>query len=168
MLDRRLGVPCARQARDSNGPVPYVASIALKPPLLIERGCITSFKSIASLDHTDQEVEAFVRVALSQRFNSDTASIPGYLSQAEEDYRIQEQKELGSRNMTQKIIVNSVKVKDGVGIVDTDRLISVGSVRSAFSFPLSITLSTVSRTEGNPYGLVLTQTMAPKPEETHK
>jgi len=33
MLDRRLGVPCARQARDSNGPVPYVASIAFRMAL---------------------------------------------------------------------------------------------------------------------------------------
>ena len=57
------------------------------------------------------------------------------------------------RKLKQKVIVNAVELKDGKAYVDSDRLISVGKVRSAFVFPLVVSLESVSRSMENPYGL---------------
>ena len=55
--------------------------------------------------------------------------------------------------MKQIVVVNKVELKDGKAYVDSDRLISVGKVRSAFIFPLILNLESVNRSINNPYGL---------------
>lgn len=139
--------------------------LALKDPLVIERGCASRAVSLATGNqHSASEVETFVREAVAQRFNSDSAPVPGALSSEEEMRRAGEQKELSARGMTQKVIVTSVKPSGDTVAVDTDRLISVGSIRSAFSFPLIILLASTTRSESNPYGLTLVKISQPKVE----
>jgi hypothetical protein len=129
--------------------------LALRDALIIERACYSRSLTVASTQRTEGEVEAFVREALGQRFDTDAVLVPGMMSTEEENFRKQEQEGLKSSRMTQRIIVNKVTSdKDGV-TVDADRLIAVGSVRSAFVFPLSLALSSTTRNDSDPYGLVL-------------
>lgn len=139
--------------------------LALKPPLVVDRECRSeAAKLVSGSDHTAQEIETFVRAAITARFNSDAQLIPGYLAAEEETSRLAEQKELSNRGITQKVIITSVKVAGDTAAIDADRLISVGSIRSAFPFPLTAILSSITRTEINPYGLVLSKISPPKVE----
>ena len=142
------------------------AKLALKPPLVIDRECRSvSAKLAPATDHTTHEIEVFVRDALAARFNSDAVPMPGYLSPDEEASRAVEQKELSSRNMTQKVIMNGVKVTGDAVTIDADRLISVATIRSALPFQLTATLVSITRTDSNPYGLTLSKIAPRKTEE---
>ncbi|MGK5085322.1 hypothetical protein WDW37_18710 [Bdellovibrionota bacterium FG-1] len=141
------------------------ARLALKEPLVIERGCLSRTVSLTpGNQHSATEIETFVREAITQRFNSDWAPQPGFLSPDEEAQRLAEQKELSARGMTQKVIVNGVKSSNDTVTLDADRLISVGSIRSAFLFSLTLTLASTPRSESNPYGLMLIKISQPKGE----
>lgn len=136
--------------------------LALKQPLVFERACYTrALNPSPTVRHSATEVEAFVKEALGQRFNSDVTVIPGFISQDEERFKFQEQQELKKREMSQKIVVNAVKLDGSTAFVDTDRVISVGKIRSALAFPLTLTLTSGTRTDSNPYGLVVTKISAP-------
>ena len=133
------------------------AKVALRDPLVIERACLTSVASMTASVHTPAEIEAFVKEALRQRFDSDATPSSDYLSIEEFKARTKEQDELGRRQMRQRLVVNTV-ARDGDAVtVDCDRLIAIGAVRSAFAFPLSIRVGTLTRSNSNPYGLVLTK-----------
>ena len=126
---------------------------SFKPPLLIEKGCYNKVKQAVSDKHSETEIEAFIKWALGQRFNSDEVLVKDVLSYKESKKRKVEFKEIKHRKLKQKVIVNAVELKDGKAYVDSDRLISVGKVRSAFVFPLVVSLESVSRSMENPYGL---------------
>ncbi|MCX6117352.1 MAG: hypothetical protein NT027_07420 [Proteobacteria bacterium] len=136
---------------------------ALKEPLIIDRGCSSKAIAATSQVRTEQEVTAFLKEALSQRFDT-SASDVGYLSDQEAHFRQDEQKKLKSSGLTQAISTANLKInqtpnaesKDKISI-DTDRVISVGDVRSAFRFPLTLRTIAVNRTAANPYGLILDQ-----------
>jgi hypothetical protein len=131
------------------------AKLSLKEPFIVERGCITKAAQIGSTQHSQNEIEAFLKEALAMRFNNNSPITPGYLSTAETSVREGEIKELSNRNMIQKVILNSIKIDGDSVTADCDRLVSVGQVRSALPFALSISLATVPRNEANPYGLVI-------------
>lgn len=137
------------------------AQLAFRKPLIIERACYDQALEFSSSAHTHEEIETFVREVIRQRFNSDATPIPDYLGIEEESARTQEQKELGSRNMTQTIIVRSMKIIGNSITIDTDRLISVEQIRSAFPFQLMATLATTTRTAANPYGLQIVKIVTP-------
>jgi hypothetical protein len=129
------------------------AKLSLRDPLIIERSCFSKALSVASNQHTSQEIEAFVREALAQRFNSESTEV-FLLSSDEQTNRTQEEKEMNTRGMKQRLIVNSVKADGNTVQVDADRLISVGQIRSALPFPLTVIITTASRSQSNPYGLL--------------
>ncbi len=131
--------------------------LALRAPLLIERGCVTD-TLIGQPDsgiHDRTEVEKFVRLALPERFDTGGSISAGFFSLQEEGFRAQEQKDLSSRGMIQRILINRVEVNGETVKIDADRLISVGQVRSALPFPIQVTLSHQKRSEANPYGLLI-------------
>ena len=105
--------------------------------------------------HTSVEIEAFVKEALRHRFDTDATPNAEFLSVDEFRLRAKEQDELQRRQMRQRVLVNGVTKNGDAITVDSDRLISVGTIRSAFTFPLTLTISSVTRSEANPYGLVL-------------
>lgn len=142
-----------------------LAFTASAPPVVVERGCVSRELKGSPATQTETEVEAFVKEALSQRFDSEAVASTAYLSLDELAARERDTRELENRKMRQRIFVNTVK-RDGDRVaVDADRLISVGAIRSALVFPLALTLGRVSRTEANPYGLVLIQVESKKPDE---
>ncbi len=67
--------------------------------------------------------------------------------------------------MRQKIVVQDIKFDGERILVDADRLIAVGDIRSAFRLPLELKLGTVSRSAANPHGLLLERVISLKTEE---
>jgi len=140
--------------------------LALKAPLLIDRGCISrAVDPSADKQRSTAEIEAFLREAVPMRFNTDAIVKPEFLSADETKFREQEQDALKHREMGQKVIVNSVKVDGGSAIIDADRVISVGKIRSALPLPLTVSLTSIARSEGNPYGLMVNQFSKPAEEQ---
>ena len=139
--------------------------LALKDPIVIERGCYSKPGQPGDGKRTTVEIEAFLREALSQRFDSSSVTHDGCLSEDEQFLRAKEQKELQSRKLTQKVVLNSFVVDGGSATVDSDRLISVGDVRSAFRFSLTVKIESVTRSMGNPYGLVISEIKAIEKKE---
>lgn len=128
---------------------------AFKEPLVIERGCFSNIAPTQSQVQTPQEIEAFVREIVAERFNSNAIVVNDYFALEELKARDSEQVELKRRDIKQSVVVNSV-IKQGDGyIVDVDRILSVGKIRSAFQMPMVVTIAKATRTSGNPYGLVV-------------
>lgn len=129
--------------------------MTFKDSVIIERGCFSRSLQPTNDEHSKQEIENFLREALSQRFDSLVMATDGMLSPDELKLRALEQKEFTTRNMKQRLFVNSVsEAADGFK-VDADRMISVGEVRSAFKFSLLVKLESKSRSVSNPYGLLV-------------
>lgn len=139
--------------------------LALKSPLIIERGCFSKGVMPGSTERSAEEIEAFAKEAVHQRFDSEASVNRSYFSEAEFSARIQEQKELSTRSMNQVLIVRSVKTNGNTLTIDADRLISVAQIRSAFAFPLTATLISTSRSESNPYGLQIQAFIPQKMEQ---
>lgn len=125
-----------------------------KEPLIIERSCYSKAVEIIGSQQTKEEVESFIRQALSQRFDSDVKSVE-LMDTELRDLKNKEQEDLTSRQMRQFVHMNSLSGDRGNFAVDADRVISVGNIRSALRFPLTIKVAAVPRTASNPYGLLL-------------
>jgi len=128
---------------------------ANRPPLLIERSCYTKAVESSDTTHSVSEIKAFMDLSLRARFDSNSTSSELFLSPSELENRNKEQATFSSKKMRQTIIVNSMKIDKSNILVDADRVISVGSIRSAFAFPLKVELTKVSRSALNPWGLIL-------------
>lgn len=138
---------------------------AFKEPLVIERGCFSAVSATQSQAQTPQEIEAFLSEAIAERFNSNAVVVGDYFALEELKARDNEQTELARREIKQKVVVNSV-MKQGDGyLVDADRILSVGKIRSAFQMPMTVTVAKATRTSGNPYGLVVVRVVPIKAED---
>jgi hypothetical protein len=142
--------------------------LALRDPIVIERECFSKAMTPMSTKHTSAEIDAFIRVAIGKRFDSDATDYQVYLSDAESGFRGKEQTELSKRGMSQRIIVNSTKVDGSNVTVDADRLIAVGKIKSVLPLPVTVNISTTDRTAANPYGLVMRRVSQIKQEEESK
>jgi hypothetical protein len=140
---------------------------AFKDPLIIERGCYSSLLAATSRqDPTKEEVEGFLRESISQRFDTDANVQADIISLDEISNRSTEQEELKRRSIRQRVLVNSVAAKGDDYLVDADRLLSVGQLRAALSFPLTVKIERAARSQSNPYGLVLLKVSAQNSEGT--
>ena len=126
-----------------------------KDPLVIEKGCYSRVIDKVLPTPTDDEIKVFLEEAIKARFNSNWSN-PGLLSHEQIVFRDKEQRELEKQKMYQTVIVNDVKLTNDNITVDSDRMIAVGEIRSSFKFPLKIQLKSETRSDGNPYGLILT------------
>jgi hypothetical protein len=133
------------------------AKLGLKDPLVIERGCVSQTAKVVLAKTTDDEVKAFLKEVLPMRFTTSVQPRAAYFAPAQLKARTSEQDDLGKKGMRQTVIVNSITIRGDSVRVDTDRIIAVDKIRSAFPFPLDVSLSKTSRAEDNPYGLVLTK-----------
>ena len=133
------------------------AKLALRNPIVIERACFSSVVEPKSSAPTNIEVEAFINEVVQGRFNTETTPNSEMMTLDEVKLRAKEQDELMRRQIKQRIVINSINRSQDTVVIDADRLISVGTIRSVLPFPLSVTLSSVKRTQANPYGLVATK-----------
>ena len=143
-------------------------SLAMREPLVFERECFTKAIAPVSSQPTNEEIERFVRLALGKRFDTDALDVPVYLSGSELSVRNKEVEDLSKKGMSQKVIVNSVKIDQGKITVDADRIITVGKIRSALPLPLALRIKSTDRSIGNPYGLVLADVSLITTEEKKK
>lgn len=138
--------------------------LALREPLVVERSCFNRALKTVDPRRTKEEIEAFVRIALEMRFNTDAKAANEMIANAEVVNRTQEQKELASRQIRQRLVINSVGVEDSDVTVEADRLLTVGSIRSALPMSLKVRVESQERTDSNPYGLILTNVKQAKTE----
>lgn len=131
--------------------------LGFREPIIIERSCYSKMVGAASTQHSKEEIDAFVRLALSQRFDFGVEPSPEIISAEELGFKKQEQQDLASKNMIQKVLVGSVQVNGETIKVEVDRIIAVGQIRSALAFPLTVTVASTTRTASNPYGLMATR-----------
>lgn len=132
--------------------------LSFKDAVIIERGCSSRTIQPVKDEHSKMEIEYFLKEALSQRFDTQVQATDGLLSPDELKLRDQEQKEFLSRNMKQRVILNSATESSDGFKLETDRIISVGEVRSAFKFSLLVKLESKARSLSNPYGLLVVST----------
>jgi len=132
-----------------------IASLASKDALVVERGCFSKTTGARAKDPTQDEIRAFLNESLPLRFDSGAYLKNGFLSLEELAAREKEQAILKERQMIQKILINDVRFEGKEIFVTTDRLISIGKVKSALPLELKVLVQQTNRTESNPYGLIL-------------
>lgn len=142
-----------------------LVSVASREPLLIERACYDKSLRPSSSKHTDEEMESFVRVVLQKRFDTDALDAQVFLAGDEYATRLKELDEFAKKGMSQRVVVNTVKLGANGATVDADRILSIGKIRSALPLPLSLKIMKTDRSDGNPYGLILTDTKLISTEE---
>lgn len=130
--------------------------VSMKDPLIIERACFSKSLTLANAVPTKEETAIFLEIALRARFDSD-AQDPRFLTADQLMARVHEQSELSKQKLTQKILLNKVDAaEDGTLSVDADRFIATGEVRTVLRFPLKVEIAKIARSDGNPYGLLIT------------
>jgi hypothetical protein len=129
--------------------------LGLRDPIIVERACFSSVIGSVKIPHTQAEIESLAKLALEHRFNSDAVDNASFISTSELLNRNKEQEELKSKTITQKILINGLKVEGTKVVVDADRLLASGKIKSVVSFPLQVELIENNRTPSNPYGLLL-------------
>ncbi|MBI4402590.1 MAG: hypothetical protein HY537_00425 [Deltaproteobacteria bacterium] len=132
-----------------------VINLALRAPLVIERECWSKAVQTVQNKQTAQEIENFLRFAIPKRFDTDASDAKVFLDSEELGFRTVEQEDLTRKGMKQKVIVDSIQISEKEIVVDTDRILTLGAVRSSIPFLLSVQILATPRTAANPYGLVL-------------
>ncbi len=132
-----------------------VVRLAIREPLIVERECVSRTLLPVQTKQTASEIEAFLFQNLSKRFDSDAVDPRNFLGDDEFGYRLKEQEDLSRKGMKQKVFPTTVTVSEKGAVVEADRILSVGGIRSDVPFTLGIQLSSTSRTPGNPYGLLM-------------
>ncbi len=134
-----------------------LTTFALKKPLVFERGDRTRTVKLEDAGASELEVLQFVKTALLQRFDSNMSIDENLFVIGEIKNRQSEIKEMNSRNIEQKIIVNQVTVTDESAIVNADRIIKIGQVKTILPFLLNVKIVAVDRSSHNPYGLKVSE-----------
>lgn len=132
-----------------------LARLAVRQPLLLERECGTRYISPVDQKHTSREIDSFIKTAVPLRFDTEAADFRSLLSDDEAGFRIKEQDELKKKSISQRVLVNSIKADGDFYVVDTDRVLSSGKVRSALPLIVKVQLASVGRSVSNPFGLIL-------------
>ena len=141
----------------------------MKDPIVIERGCDSKIAEIQSANQTKAEIENFIKISLSARFDSILKNDPAiYLTENLQTARMKEQSELKNKSIDQRVIVRSIKFDQDKYFVEADRLISIGKVRTAVPLDLTVNISSKVRSVSNPYGLILTMVDQVKDEPNGK
>lgn len=120
---------------------------------------------MSSSRQTKEEMESFLKIAISLRFDSIIAQDPSaYMIQDIYLNRTKEQEELKKSNVDQKIIIRSIDGKQEHFTINADRVVAVGKARSAIPIVLEARVSSKDRSLSNPYGLTLTSVEQVKEE----
>jgi len=137
---------------------------ATKPPLVVERSCDVKILEPSSGKRTPSEVKAFIANALSARFDSDRNK-PSLMTETQADLKSRELKEFTARNITQRVFTEEIILKDnGVFTAKLTRLLKVENIRTALGFSIEAKIFEDSRSEDNPYGLILSEVKLLTPE----
>lgn len=108
-----------------------------------------------NFERSDLDVKSAAELMLKARFNTESISANLFLADKQLQLRENEQKELKNRNMLQTIVIRKIEITKDQAIIDLDRVIAVGEIRSAIKTKLKIAFEETEPNELNPYGLVL-------------
>ena len=89
------------------------------------------------------------------RFDTQAYIKEGFLSLEENLSREKEQSSLKQKQIFQKIIVDKILASDKELIVNADRLLTVGKIKTVLPLEMKVKIQRTNRTESNPYGLIL-------------
>jgi hypothetical protein len=142
-----------------------LTTYALKEPLLIERSKITKILRPVSAEHTETDITGFLKMTLSQRFHQSEEINENYFAKGEVLNKAKELKEMDSKGVDQKILVNHIEISEGVAEVDADRILMLGNIKSIMPFPLTVKIASVDRSKLNPYGLKTVEVTRVKKKE---
>jgi hypothetical protein len=127
-----------------------------KDPIIVERDSrgLEVVKKMP-FSRSESDLQQAIRLMVKARFESDSVSPEMFLNSKQSILRESEQKQLKAQNMNQAVFVHTIKITKDDALVDMDRLISVGDLRSALKAKIKINFEEVEPTELNPYGLTL-------------
>jgi hypothetical protein len=139
--------------------------LALKAPLVVDRGCYSAtINPEGSTDPTREEIRAFLIEALSYRFDSTSEAKVREISQEESQFRLKEQDLLKQKQISQRFIVTKVNFEGKDIFIEADRILTIGKAKTILPMPLKVEVQKTTRSEANPYGLVLTGTSSSQKE----
>ena len=127
-----------------------------RAPIAVERSShgleiVRTTKFLRSQSELKQAILLMVKV----RFSTDAVAPEIFLNPKQQLLRDTEQKEMKARGLSQGVIVRNITIDKDQAVVDFDRVISVGDVRSALKAKVKVSFEEVSPNELNPYGLLL-------------
>lgn len=127
-----------------------------KLPILVERSS-RGMEIVRPMPLTRNEADMRIAINLmiKARFDSEAKAPELFLSSKQMVLRDTEQKEIKGRSMSQSVVVRHIKITKDDAVVDFDRVISVGEIRSALKTQVKVTFEEQTPNELNPYGLVL-------------
>jgi len=101
------------------------------------------------------DLKAAITLMVKARFESTVIAPEIFINPKQIVLRDTEQKEMKARGMSQSIVVRTVEVSKDQAVVDLDRVIAVGEIRSALRAKIRVSFEETTPTELNPYGLLL-------------
>jgi len=127
-----------------------------KDPILVERSS-HGLELVTPTDfaRTELDMKRAVTLMIMARFDTKAVSPELFLNPKQQVLRGKEQMEMKARGMNQTVIVRAVVIKRDEAIVDFDRILSVGDIRSALRTRITIAFEEQTPNELNPYGLLL-------------
>ncbi len=127
-----------------------------REPILIERSSRglevirpTEFK------RTDSDLRRGVEIILKARFDTLAINPELFLTDRQVALKESEQRELKSRNIQQSAVLRNVQLSKAEALIDFDRVLAVGEVRSALKTKIKVAFEEVTPNELNPFGLKL-------------
>ena len=141
---------------------------ATREPLVVERSCMTSLANVASADHSEEEIEAFVTRAVKERFDHRMELAAPLFAGSIVAQHGTELEQYKRRGMRQTVVINQIAINGAEVTVDADRILSVGDVRVALRFGMKIKVSKVPRSSLNPWGLIIQNIQIVKDKKNEK
>ena len=144
------------------------AILSFRAPLVVDRSCYSSPAKLTSPQHTKEEVESFLRVALTKRFDTADSTRTTWFSYEEDARKESERKELASKKIKQMAIVGDVDIAEAMATVQVDRILAVDKFKSVVPAVVEVSFATTPRSEANAYGLVIEKVSLKKEAQNAK
>lgn len=130
--------------------------VSTKDPIVIERACgARVLEKSTNTKPSVAEIKEFAKEALAQRFNSGLEPKDAFLSPIEIKAKVSEETLLKKKNINQASVVRNIFVVKDKIYADIDRVFAMGESRPAYASKLALDIQYTSRSEDNPYGLIL-------------
>lgn len=127
-----------------------------RAPVVVERSNRgLEIVSMTPLMRSEEDLQRAVRLMLMARFDSGAVSPGVFLSARQLELRLAEQKDMKSRSLHQSVVFRAAKITKDEALIEFDRVLSVGEVRSALKTVIKIAFEETDPNELNPYGLKL-------------
>ena len=136
--------------------VGLVYYFADRVPVLVERNSRgLEIVTATAFSRSQSDLKVAIGHMLKARFDSAAVAPEIFLNPKQMLLRDTEQKDMKARGMSQSVVIREVKFEKDQAVVDLDRVIAVGEIRSALKARVRVSFEEVSPNELNPYGLLL-------------